>query len=223
MATDQVTLLGMWASPLSLRIEWALKIKGIHYEYIDEDLDNKSQRLLTCNPVHKKVPVLVHAGKPIAESLVILEYIDETWSHSRILPEDPYERAMARFWAKFADDKCWTTIHGVFTKTGQEQENAKSEAIESLKTLEKIPRESKFFGGDAIGFLDIVFGWMAYWVPLLEEITGIILVGEDSLPSLKEWFKNFLDVPLVKELLPPREKLLHHLQTFRQKLITSSS
>ena len=99
---NKVILHGMWASTYSKRVELALKIKGIPYEYVEEDLSNKSPLLLKYNPVHKKIPVLVHNGKPIAESLVILEYIDETWKNEpRLLSNEPYERAKVRFWASF--------------------------------------------------------------------------------------------------------------------------
>lgn len=99
---NEVKLHGMWASTFSKRVELALRLKGIPYEYIEEDLSNKSELLLQYNPVHKKIPVLVHKGKPIAESYIILEYIDETWKTSpKLFPEDPYQRAKVRFWASF--------------------------------------------------------------------------------------------------------------------------
>lgn len=105
MAEEDVKLYGSWRSPFSHRVEIALKLKGVQHKYYEEDLNNKSPSLVKYNPVHKKIPVLVHGEKAIVESHVILEYIDETWKGYDILPKDPCEKAKARFWARFIDEK----------------------------------------------------------------------------------------------------------------------
>nr|ANO39989.1 glutathione S-transferase U26 [Populus yatungensis] len=207
----EVKVIGSSKSQICTRVEWALKLKGVEYEYLEEDLLNKSPLLLMHNPVHKKVPVLVHDDKPIAESLVILEYIDETWKNYPLLPEDPYERAMARFWAKFADEKCVMGAFAASWKEGEEKEKAIESALESFTFLEKQIQGKKFFSGDDnIGYLDLVMGWIPLWLNALEEAGGMKLMDAQKFPSLHEWTQNFNEIPLIKECLPPRDALVNH-------------
>ncbi|KAJ6756618.1 S-TRANSFERASE putative-RELATED [Salix purpurea] len=167
---EEVKVFSTWSSPFALRIIWALKLKGVEFDTVHEDITNKSPLLLQYNPIHKKVPVLVHNGKVICESLVVLEYIDETWKQNPLLPEDPHQKANARFWAKFGDDKVSSSIWlGVLLKEGKEQEEGVSATLEYLKYLEEEIRGKKFFGGETIGLADIALGWLAYHLEIFEK------------------------------------------------------
>lgn len=110
-AEKEVKLLGFWVSPFNIRCRIALAEKEVEYEYKEENLSEKSELLLKSNPVHKKIPVLLHHGKPICESLIIVQYIDEVFpGNSSILPSDPYDRAIAHFWADYVDKKVTNSL-----------------------------------------------------------------------------------------------------------------
>ncbi|CAK9137625.1 unnamed protein product [Ilex paraguariensis] len=210
---EEVKVFGVWGSPFSRRVEIALKMKGVKYEFIEEDLANKSPLLLKYNPVHKKIPVLLHNGKPICESLVILEYIDETWKGTSIFPQDPYKRAVARFWARFIDDKCLPTLWKTCWSQGEEQEKGKEEACELLKILDNELKDKKFFGGDAIGPVDIVANFIGFWLGIIQEITGVEVLTKEKFPKLCQWIDEFINYSIIKENLPPRDKLKAYFQT----------
>ncbi|CAN1278881.1 Probable glutathione S-transferase [Linum perenne] len=211
-----IKLLGTWPSQWSHRVIWALKLKGIDYEYIPEDLFNKSQLLLQSNPVHKKipvynpiynkVPVLVHGGKPICESSVIMEYIDETWSHHNkpLMPVDPYARSIARFWIKFADDQS-SKLWRVALTSGEEREEAIKECLELLQIIEEkagLCENNNFFNGDEIGIVDLAFSGIGYWLGLIESSVGVKMMDSHKFPRLFSWATNFREHPVIKANTP---------------------
>ncbi|KAK7373820.1 hypothetical protein VNO80_07240 [Phaseolus coccineus] len=219
---EEVKLLGVVGSPFVCRVRIALKFKGIEYEFLEENLANKSDLLLKYNPVHKKVPVFVHNEKPIAESLVIVEYIDETWNNNPILPSDPYQKALARFWSKFIDDKvvgaAWKSA---FTVDEKERGKNVQEALEGLQFLEDEIKEKKFFGGEEIGLVDIAGVFIAFWIPIVQEIAGLQLFSSEKFPNLYKWSQELINHSVVKEVLPPREPLFAFFKGRYESLIAS--
>ncbi|EAY79305.1 hypothetical protein OsI_34431 [Oryza sativa Indica Group] len=231
---DELKLLGVWDSPYVNRVQIVLNLKGLSYEYVEEDLMNKSDLLLGSNPVHKKVPVLIHNGKPIAESRVIVEYLDEAFAAgaggstgASVLPSDPYERAVARFWAAYVDDKVgspWYTI--LFARERGEKVEAAARAISALETVEAgafrdHSSEGKttnaaaapFFGGDSIGFVDVVLGSYLGWFRVIEKMIGVRIMDAARTPRLAAWAERFEAADAVRGVLPDDvDKVIDFLQ-----------
>lgn len=107
---EEVKLIGLSMSMFVIRVKIALNLKGVKYENLEETFGSKSELLLKSNPIYKKVPVLIHNGKTICESMIIVQYVDDVWSDAgpSIVPSDPFDAAMARFWSYYIDDKVKT-------------------------------------------------------------------------------------------------------------------
>lgn len=226
---NKVKLHGMWITTYSKRVELALRVKGIPYEYKEEDLSNKSPLLLQYNPVYKKVPVLVHNGKPMAESYIILEYIDETWQNGpRLLPQDPYQRAQIRFWASFIQQQLFGAFYKLISSNGEEQEKAVEEVSEKMNMLERgmkelLPEGVPEVDADNFGVLDILVSATFGSYKAHEEVFGLKVLDPEKYPLMFSWVQKLNEIPLVKEVLPPHDKLVALLQFMKQKGLKPSS
>ncbi|CAN6288976.1 unnamed protein product [Urochloa humidicola] len=217
MAGQDLKLLGSFASPFVLRVKLALSFKGLSYEYLEEkDLhNNKSELLLKSNPVHKKVPVLIHSGNPVCESMIIIQYVEEAFAGvgPSLLSSDPHERAVARFWAAYIDEKLFSSWMMVFKgKTEEEKVEGTKQSFAVAATLEGALRECSkgkpFFGGDSVGYVDMALGGFIAWVHAIEKLYGLKVFDDSKTPLLAAWLEHFCALEAAKAVMPDVDKLV---------------
>ena len=93
-------LYSYWRSSASYRVRIALNLKSLPYAYHGVDLmkgggEQWDAKYRAVNP-QARVPTLVHDGLRIAQSLAIIEYLEEMFHQPALLPRDPEARARVR-------------------------------------------------------------------------------------------------------------------------------
>ncbi|KVH96104.1 glutathione S-transferase U17-like [Cynara cardunculus var. scolymus] len=209
---SEIRLLGTVASPYVNRVQFVCNLKSIDYEFVAENLACKSELLLTSNPIHKKVPVLLHANEsPTCESLVIIQYLEEIKPDVHpIFPSAPAERANNRFWAHYIDNQFFPLYEKLRITQGKERKEAiKQEIIEGSIVLEeafvKTSKGKAYFGGDDVGFLDVVLGCFLSWTYFVEKENKFKIFDEVRTPRLVEWTKRIWSHEAIKSVIPTNE------------------
>lgn len=91
-------LYSYYRSSASYRVRIALNVKGVPYEQSFVHLlkaEHSSPEFLKVNPAGL-VPALEDGNHVLAQSLAIMEYLDETQPGPKLLPSNPADRAYAR-------------------------------------------------------------------------------------------------------------------------------
>ena len=85
--------------------------KNIPLDLIDEDLQNKSQRLLGANPLGKVPTLVLDNGETLYDSPVICQYLDEINDKPILIPRSGPERYKVLKWEAVADDLMTVAIN----------------------------------------------------------------------------------------------------------------
>jgi glutathione S-transferase len=151
-----------WFCPFVQRTWLSLEEKKIPYQYIEVNPYHKPKSLLDLNS-RGLVPTLQYDNKPLFESTVICEFLEEAYPDhgTPLLPKDPYDRARARIWIDFVS----TRIIPAFHRFLQFQPLSDTEGLDEkrqdyLKFLkeftEQMDSEGPYFFGSDFGLVDIV-------------------------------------------------------------------
>ena len=92
-------LYSYYRSSAAYRVRIALALKGLDYDYIAVNLlraQQKSSDYMSRNP-QGLVPALeTDSGELIAQSVAIMEWLEETYPDPALLPSEPINRALVR-------------------------------------------------------------------------------------------------------------------------------
>jgi maleylpyruvate isomerase len=96
----QLVLHNYFRSSSAYRVRIALGLKGLPYEYLSVHLNRNGgeqfQPAFSARNPQQLVPVLSDGVLDISQSLAIIEYLDDAWPATPLLPATPGERARVR-------------------------------------------------------------------------------------------------------------------------------
>ncbi|HVA14984.1 MAG TPA: glutathione S-transferase family protein [Stellaceae bacterium] len=128
-------------SVCSVKVRLALEEKGLPFDGEVLDLQRGDQHrpdYAKLNP-NEVVPTLVHDGRAVIESTLILEYLDEAFPDPPLMPADPYARAQARLFMKKIDDYLHAACSTVTFATANRRVLVRKSPEELAAHLAKIP------------------------------------------------------------------------------------
>ena len=91
--------------------------------------------------------------------------------------------------------------------TNGDKDEAAAQVSTALQHLEESFVKS-YFGGDNIGFLDIVLGSQLGWLKAAEKIAGVKVLDESKLPELTAWAERFYAHHAVRDVMPETDRLV---------------
>jgi glutathione S-transferase len=92
------------------------------------------------------------------------------------------------------------------TKTDEERAEAMRQTLAAVEVLEGGLNECSggkgaFFGGDSVGYVDVLLGGLVSWLKANERISGTKLIDADKTPLLAAWMERFSELDVAKAVL----------------------
>jgi glutathione S-transferase len=169
--------------PYAARARIVLAEKGLVYDAVEIDLDDRPAWLYDKNPLGR-VPVYEEDdGLVLPESRVIMEYLEERYPEPPLWPADAAERAVGRLWLERFDDRLGDAYYAA--RRGEPRDALDGKLAELEQALDAQP----YLSGREYGLAD------AGYVPWI--LRGIDRFGIELGPALADWLERLLARPAI--------------------------
>ncbi|KAF4556128.1 Glutathione S-transferase-like protein 20 [Elsinoe fawcettii] len=226
-AEQDLKLYAGWFCPFVQRTWTVLEEKGIPYQYIEVNPYHKPQSLLTLNP-RGLVPTLAHQNRPLYESVVIGEFLEEAYPDHKphLLPADPYDRARTRIWTDYCTSRIIPAYHRFLQCQDEGQiEELRGEFLGHLKEFTKeMDADGPYFGGKEVGLIDLVVAPWAVRLWVFDHFKGGLGIPESGKGGddekvwsrWRKWVEAVQNRPSVKNTTSEREYYLPIYQKYAE-------
>ncbi len=161
----------------SHQVRIVLAEKGVNFEVIHVDPNNKPEDLADLNP-YNTVPTLVDRDLVLFEARIIMEYLDERFPHPPLMPVYPVARARSRLMMHRVQRDWYSLMTRIIDPkvNAIDLEKAKKDLKDSLITLAPVFSDTPFFLSEEFTLVDCCLA------PLLWRLDsmGIELNGRGS-------------------------------------------
>jgi RNA polymerase-associated protein len=180
-----ITLYDADRCPYCARVRIVLAEKGIEYETVEIDLDDRPAWIYEKNPLGR-VPVLEEDAFVLSESAVIGEYLEERYPEPSLWPADPAERALGRLLVFRFD-----ALSKPYYALRRGEAGAQERFDRALATVDALLEAQPFLSGREYGLADIAY---VPWILRARDRMGIEL---EPFPALARWVERLAERPAV--------------------------
>jgi len=187
--------------PFSHRCRIVLFEKGMDFEVIDVDLNNKPEDLSILSP-YSDSPVLEERDLILTDPNIINEYIDERFPHPQLMPADPVMRARARLFLKDMENELFVHMKDLESKESKAREKAKKVVTNTLIQLTPILDKQPFLLHEEYSMLDVAMA------PLLWRLDYYDIKLGNQCKSLLKYADKIFARPHFSEAMSPAERAM---------------
>jgi glutathione S-transferase len=219
-----VKLYQTYTSPFPTRVRLCLYAKGLDVEIIEPPgfhaTPESKGDYFSINPIGRVPTLITDDGRPLPESEVICEYLEDAYPDPPLLPPDPWGRAQVRLISRLCDFYLVMAMRPLFTASGQSRKRWDQasidrglEAVETaLGYIEAYIGDAGYAVGDKLTWAD---GALVPQLMLSYEWAPTLFGSESPLgkhPKLARYWEAIAKDPIAARLLQETRDAVAHEQ-----------